>query len=147
METSQQQRLCFAGIVLFLLGLLAGFASPIFLNPRLGLSAHLEGVMNGMFLILIGLIWGRVALGPGARKLTFGLLLWGTFVNWLACILGAVTGASRMTPIAGAGHSAQAWQEGLVAALFGSVGISMLAALVLLGWGLRPELARNRMRP
>lgn len=139
METSQQLRLYFAGIILFLLGLLSGFAGPLFLNPRLGLSAHLEGVMNGMFLILLGLIWRRVALGPTALKATFGLLLWGSYANWLACILGAVTGASRMTPIAGAGHSALAWQELVIAMLFGSVGVSMLTALALLAWGMRPS--------
>ena len=139
MESNQQQRLYFLGAVLFLLGLIAGFCTPAFLNPRLGLSAHLEGVMNGMFLILIGVIWGRVVLSAKAKAWAFGLLLWGSYVNWLACILGAATGASRMTPIAGAGFSAAPWQEQLVGALFGSVGLSMLAALLLLVWELRPK--------
>jgi len=44
------------GILLFLLGLLTGFAVESMKNPRMGLSSHLEGTMNGMFLILIGLI-------------------------------------------------------------------------------------------
>jgi len=34
---------------LFLLGLLTGFVETKFLNPRMVLAAHLEGVMNGHF--------------------------------------------------------------------------------------------------
>ncbi|HUP57470.1 MAG TPA: hydrogenase [Bdellovibrionota bacterium] len=138
MTSRHHDWLCFSGVFLFLLGLLTGFANPIFLNPRLGLSGHLEGVMNGMFLVLVGLIWQRVSLSSGARTWAFWLLLWGSYANWFACILGAVTGASRMTPIAGAGHSAEPWQEMIVSGLFGSVGVAMLAALALLAWGLRP---------
>ena len=46
------------GILLFLLGLLTGFLVPALANPRMGVSAHLEGVMNGSFLVILGLIWG-----------------------------------------------------------------------------------------
>jgi hydroxylaminobenzene mutase len=34
---------------LFLLGLLTGFVEHRFTNMRMGLAAHLEGVMNGTF--------------------------------------------------------------------------------------------------
>lgn len=124
-------------MILFLLGLLAGFVTPAFRNPRLGLSAHLEGVLNGMFLMLVGMLWDRIRLGARARSAAFGLLLWGGYVNWLACVLGGIFGASRLTPIAGAGFSAEPWQEHLVAAMFGSVGLTMLFAVLLLIWGLR----------
>lgn len=49
------RRLLQAGILLFLLGLLTGFLVPFTANPRMGLSSHLEGVMNGMFLVGLGL--------------------------------------------------------------------------------------------
>ena len=45
------------GLVLFLLGLLTGFAIPALKNPRMALSSHLEAVLNGMFLVLLGLLW------------------------------------------------------------------------------------------
>jgi hypothetical protein len=35
--------LCFTGLLLFLLGLLVGFAIPAFASPRLGVSAHTTG--------------------------------------------------------------------------------------------------------
>jgi (hydroxyamino)benzene mutase len=42
------------GRFLFLLGLFTGFAEPHFLNMRMGLAAHLEGVLNGIFLLASG---------------------------------------------------------------------------------------------
>ncbi|OBG65244.1 hypothetical protein A9X05_10165 [Mycobacterium sp. E3298] len=42
------------GLVLFLIGLLTGFAVAALKNPRMALSSHLEAVLNGMFLVLIG---------------------------------------------------------------------------------------------
>jgi (hydroxyamino)benzene mutase len=136
-ESAQRNQLYFFGMILFLLGLLAGFATPAFRNPRLGLSAHLEGVMNGMFLIVVGLIWQKVALSASHKKFAFGLLLWGAYANWTACLLGGIFGASRMTPIAGGSFTAEPWQELLVSGLFASVGLAMLVAILLLAWGLR----------
>ena len=43
------------GILLFFLGLVTGLVVPMLANPRMGLSSHLEGLMNGMFLIILGL--------------------------------------------------------------------------------------------
>ena len=45
---------------LFLLGLLVGFVEQEFTNPRMGLAAHLEGVMNGTFLVALGAIWKEI---------------------------------------------------------------------------------------
>lgn len=42
-----KRRLIWDGIFLFLLGLITGFLEPHFNNMRMGLAAHLEGVMNG----------------------------------------------------------------------------------------------------
>ncbi len=98
--------------------------------------------MNGMFLIVAGLFWDRLALSARALSGAYGLLLWAGYANWLACVLGAAFGASRMTPIAGGAFTALPWQENVVAALFGSVGVTMVAAVVLMAWGLKPGRAR-----
>ncbi|MGH7735765.1 MAG: hydrogenase, partial [Gemmatimonadales bacterium] len=74
--------LCLAGLVLFMLGLLAGFVIPRMRSPRLGLSAHLTAVQGGSFLIAVGLMWPKLALGEAmSRVLANGLwisidLLW-----------------------------------------------------------------------
>jgi membrane associated rhomboid family serine protease len=46
---------CATALLLFLLGLVTGFIVPVMANPRAGLAAHLEGVINGMFLVVVGL--------------------------------------------------------------------------------------------
>ena len=48
------QSLMWQGMCLFLIGLLTGFAEQRFANMRVGLAAHLEGVMNGTFLVALG---------------------------------------------------------------------------------------------
>jgi hydroxylaminobenzene mutase len=101
-------------------------------NQRMGLSSHLEGVMNGMFLMVVGLGWSRLALSPRALSVAYWCLLYGSFANWFFVQLSAVWGTSEMTPIAGAGHVGSAWQESVVTAGLVSVGISMLIAGVLL---------------
>ena len=49
-------RLIALGAALFFLGLLTGLVVPAMTNPRMGVAGHLEGVMNGIFLIAIGAV-------------------------------------------------------------------------------------------
>ena len=124
------------GAVLLLLGLLTGLGIPALGNPRAGLAAHVEGVMNGMLLLLVGAIWAQIQLGPRRRKALQGLLLYGAFANWVGTLLGAALGTSRLTPIAGAGFSGTPAQEAVVWAILISVALSMIAAVGLLLNGL-----------
>lgn len=124
------------GMILFLLGLVAGLATPAVENPRMGLSAHLEGVMNGTFLLALGAVWRHVALGRRAAAAAYGLVLYGTYGNWASVSLGAIFGASRYMPIAGAGHAAAPWQEQLVGFGLITVSIAISAAVCLLVAGL-----------
>jgi len=59
-----KRRLMWHGMFLFLLGLLTGFVETKFVNVRMGLTAHLEGVMNGIFLLALGAAWAEVRLSP-----------------------------------------------------------------------------------
>ena len=59
---ANNRRLMWHGMFLFLLGLITGLVEQRFTNIRMGLSAHLEGVMNGIFLVALGAIWNRVRL-------------------------------------------------------------------------------------
>jgi (hydroxyamino)benzene mutase len=130
------RRLIWHGVLLFLLGLLAGLLEQKFSNPRMGLAAHLEGLMNGTFVVAVGAVWSEVRLPARSIRLTFWTLLCGSYVNVLVTALAATFGTVAMTPLAGAGHHARDWQEALVTAGFISVGISMIAAAALLLWGL-----------
>lgn len=134
-----QRRLVWHGVFLFLLGLLTGLVGEHFANVRMGLSAHLEGVMNGILLIAVGGIWQEVRLPVTSIKAAFWLLLYGAYSNWLVTTLAALFGTGSMTPIAAAGRSAAPWQEALVSVGFVSVALAIIAASVLLLIGLRAK--------
>jgi hydroxylaminobenzene mutase len=127
---------------LFLLGLLTGFVEPRFANVRMGLAAHLEGVMNGIFLLAMGAAWNQVVLAPKVKVTAYWGVLYGTYMNWLVTSLAAVFGTGALSPITAPGRSAQPWQESLVTAGFMSVGIAIVLTSVLVLWGLRGRVAR-----
>lgn len=131
------RRLLWHGLLLFLLGLLTGLVVSMLPNPRMGLSAHLEGVMNGVFVAVLGLAWHRLALPDRAATALFWLVLYGTYANWASTLLAAVFATNRNTPIAGAGFGGLPWQENLVDFGLISVAIAMVSATVLALWGLR----------
>ena len=130
------RRLMWHGVFLFLLGLLAGFVEQKFSNPRMGLAAHLEGLMNGTFVLAVGGAWTAVRLPQRSIRLMFWTLLYGSYINLLVTALAATFGTAAMTPLTGATRPALGWQETLVTVGFISVGISMLVASALLLWGL-----------
>jgi hypothetical protein len=71
-------RLMWHDIFLFLLGLLTGLLVPALHNARMGVSAHLEAVMNGTFLVVLGLIWKEAKLTTKAAPATFAIALYET---------------------------------------------------------------------
>jgi (hydroxyamino)benzene mutase len=101
------RRLAWHGMCLFLLGLLTGFAETNFANLRMGLAAHLEGVMNDTFLVALGAIWTLVKLSPSSKMIAFWLALYGAYINWIVTTLAAIFGTAVLSPITGAGHSGQ----------------------------------------
>jgi (hydroxyamino)benzene mutase len=138
MEGSNR-RLMWHGMCLFLLGLLTGFAEPNFANVRMGLAAHLEGLMNGTFLVALGAIWNEVRLPHTTKTIAFWTALYGTYVNWFVTTLAASFGTAALSPITAVGHSGLPWQESLVMTGFLSVGLTIVASSVLVLWGLRAK--------
>jgi (hydroxyamino)benzene mutase len=137
-----KRRLLWHGMFLFLLGLLTGLVEQNFNNPRMGLAAHLEGVMNGTFLVALGAVWTEVRLSSRLQAAAYWSALYGTYANWGVTTLAAIFGTAAMSPITAAGHSAQPWQEGVVTFGFMSVGIAIIAASILILWGLRREVTQ-----
>src|ERR1700722_4919185 len=136
MEGSNR-RLMWHGMLLFLIGLLTGFAELHFANVRMGLAAHLEGVMNGIFLLALGAGWPEVRLSSSAKVIAFWTALYGTYGNWFVTTLAAVFGTAALSPITGAGHTGLGWQESLVTIGFMSVGLAIVAPAALTLWGFR----------
>jgi hydroxylaminobenzene mutase len=124
-------------MALFLIGLLTGLAEQHFTNVRMGLAAHLEGLMNGTFLLAIGASWSEVKLSSLANVIAYWSLLGGTYGNWAVTTIAAILGTAALSPIVSAGHSAAQWQETFVTAGFIMIGLAIISASILILWGLR----------
>jgi hypothetical protein len=131
-------RLLQAGGLLFLLGLLVGLAVPMLAVPRLGLSTHLLGIMQGTFLLVAGLVWPRLRLTRTASRIGHVLAIYGCLAAWSANLLGAVWGAGNtMLPMSAGAARGSSLQEGAIQALLISAALSLVIAAVLILWGLR----------
>ena len=136
----QGHRLLQAGATLFLLALFVGIAIPAFAVPRLGLSTHLLGITQGIFLLALGLVWPRLALAPAKARAGHGLAVYGCLAPWTANLLAAVWGAgSSMLPMAAGGARGSSLQEAVIRVLLMSGALSLVATMVLVVWGLRRQ--------
>ncbi|MDX1890523.1 hydrogenase [Mycolicibacterium sp. 050158] len=128
------QTLLFAlGLVLFVLGLVTGVVIPALKNPRMGLASHLQGMTNGPFLIVVGLLWPHLVLPHVWQIVTVALLAYGTYANWLATQLAAIWGAGqKFAPAAAGDHVASPIKERLVNFLLVSLAPAMIAASIVL---------------
>jgi len=124
------------GILLFLLGLLTGLAGPKLKNTRMGLASHLQGVMNGMLLIILGLLWPRLGLSHVWLAVTFWLIVYAAFANWVATLLAAAWGAGTLMPIAAGGHKAAPGRERVIGFLLISLSLCVVAACAFILAGL-----------
>jgi len=125
------------GFILILLALLTGILVPSATLPGLALSAHTIGLLGGTLLIAIAAVWEHFDLAGKRKRLLLGSWLFATYGNWLGCVVGAVLGAGRTTPIASAGVTSGTTTETIVLALLGTSGIAALAATTLSLYGLR----------
>ena len=137
-----ERRLLFHGFLLFLLGLGSGLIAYGLENPRMGVSSHLEGVVNGIFLVGLGLAWSRLVLRPRLRFVCFWSALVGSYANWAIPLFSAVVGASQPL-LVGEGHRAEDWQEALLVAspIVGVLPPILCATIAV--WGLRRSAARE----
>lgn len=138
---TQKRQLMWHGVLLFLLGLITGLLEQRFTNVRMGLSAHLEGVMNDILLLALGGEWNEVRLPHPVKVTAYWTALYGTYVNWLVTSIAAAFGTATSSPITSAGHRGQLWQESFVAIGFLTVSIAIIATSVLVLWGLRGTAA------
>ena len=137
-QTQLGNKLIRYGILLFLFGLLTGFLIPAMKNPRMGLSSHLEGTMNGMLLILFGLVLPKVHLTMRALNWSYGLSLFGTFTNWGTTLLAGIWGAgAEMMPFAGGTLSGTAWQEIIIKIGLVTLSLAMITVCGILLYGMR----------
>jgi hydroxylaminobenzene mutase len=127
-----------AGALTLLVSLLGGFAIPRLKNPRMAVGAHVTGVVNGVLLLVLGLIWPLLSLSAP----------WSEVGRWLAAIslpglwfglkLAAAVGAARTAPIAAAGmpNAAGPMAERVAVFFIAVPSLMMVAATIILTFGL-----------
>ena len=125
------------GFFLILLALVSGLFIPAMAVPRLGLSSHTIGILSGILLIALGAIWKQFSLSPKQYQWLYFSWLYSSYVNWLGCLIGAILGAGKTTPVAAAGIVGSEFSESIVAAMLVSVGLVSFFAVSLSLWGLR----------
>jgi hydroxylaminobenzene mutase len=123
------QRLWQAGLALFVFGLAFGFAIKALPNPRAGLSAHLNAVQSGTFLIVMGLLWPRLQLWPRAAA-PIAHAIWISF--WVLEV-GLVLAA--FVPVGAAGGSLKV--ASATATAFGAVVMMLAMGAVIAPFGRR----------
>jgi hydroxylaminobenzene mutase len=132
----RERRLLRHGFALFLLALLSGLVAYGLANPRMGVAAHVEGVVNGIFLMVLGVGWSRLQLSERAAAWAYWAGVVGAYANWAVPLFSAAVGASQ-PKLAGAGFQAAPWAETLlsISPVGGVLAPILCSALVL--WGLR----------
>jgi len=128
-------------LILALLGLVTGLVGPNLALPRLALAAHTIALLGGAWLMSLAAAWPLFELSARSRRWKSAAWLYALYTNWLGCLLGAVFGAGRLTPLAAQGTVGTAASEVLVAALLLS---GSLAAFVAVGLGLAGLRRTNR---
>jgi hydroxylaminobenzene mutase len=137
-RSRQAQHLLQVGVGLFLFAVLLGLAIPRFTVPRIALSAHLIGILQGLFLVIVGLLWTKLDLTSRQLKTTFFLVVYEAIVATLSNLLAAVWGAGdTIIPMAaGTAHGSDA-EELIINIGLRSTAAALIVALALIIWGLR----------
>lgn len=125
------------GFILILLALLTGVLVPAATLPGLALSAHTIGIVGGTLLIAISAVWEHFDLPRRSESMLFWSWLYATYGNWLGCVIGALVGAGRATPIASDGSVTGPAGEATVLVLLITSSIAAVGAIALSLYGLR----------
>lgn len=141
------RRLIRLGVTLILLGLITGLAVQELANPRMALASHVEGVLSGMLLVVMGLVWPRLNLDGAVMRAAFWFLAYGAFANWANPLLAALWAAgSSMMPMAAQGHEGTPSQELIIGFIAVTLTLSLLTGIVLVLLGLRGRDGRVSSR-
>lgn len=138
MSSRQAIWLLRAGIALVLAAALMGLAVSHFTVPRLALSAHLIALLQGIFLVVLGLIWPKLVLTKVQAGIAFGLLTYQAVAAPLSNLFAAAWGAGNsIVPMAAGVAHGSTGQEAIINIGLRSAGAALIVGLLLVLWGLR----------
>ena len=94
--------------------------------------------MQGIFLMVIGVLWPRLRVSRVMARIGIFLAIYGCFVAWMANLSAAIWGAGNsMLPIAAGSAHGTSIQEGMIVIALRSAAVSLIAVSLLILWGLR----------
>ena len=131
---TRPETMIFHGAVVILLGLLAGFPYALVVTGTLASSerawrmAHLEGVLNGLVVIVVAAVWDRLALEGRKRDVLVWALVMMAYGNVVASAIGATFGVRGLAP----GYS---FSNTLVYLLFMAAVVGVVVGLALVAEG------------
>jgi hypothetical protein len=130
MQPDLRDKMVFHGVLVIVIGLLAGFFWTLVLwglmdgSERQWRMAHLEGLLNGLLVLAIAAFTTHFRLSPRWHTRLAWLLILTAYANVLASILGAWWGVRGLTPFFPLTNT-------LVFLLFAVALITVLVALVV----------------
>ena len=145
-QSKAQRQILVHGLALVFVGLVWGLAVPNTPFPRLGLTAHIQLIENGMLLVVQALVLaGLPGLMGRLGTVVLVAAAWTTWPMALSEIANAWWGTGHMLPIAagqaGIAAGGEPWQELVVTLAHVVAALGFIAA-----WGfLLTAVLRRRM--
>jgi hypothetical protein len=103
-DRALRTRMVFHGAAVVLLGMLAGFPYAFVVtgdlpgSERAWRMAHLEGVLNGLLMLAVAGVGGRLALSAGQARVLFWALVVTGYGNVVAAVIGATFAVRGLAP-------------------------------------------------
>jgi hydroxylaminobenzene mutase len=88
----QSQRLLQIGAAVLLYSFFEGFAIPYLGSPRIGLSVHTLSGFEAVLLLVLGLVWPRLAIGRTSARLACWFLVYSALAILAAYTIAAFWG-------------------------------------------------------
>jgi hydroxylaminobenzene mutase len=134
-----RRRLAASGAWLFALGMVTGLWTAAVLTervtvglPRLALAAHLNALLGGMWLVLVGATLDMLHYGAVGRRRLAWVVIVPAWANWLVTLIASVLG------VTGLQYTRDTANNAIAALLQSLVVLPSLVGAFAWAWGLRP---------
>ena len=134
----QGHRMLQLGIWHFVFSAVEGFAIPFLPSPPLGRSVHTLSALQGVMLLVLGLFWPRLRLGPTSARVAYWTYIYSSVATLVPYIMAAVWGAGNTTiPIAAGPARGTPTQERTINVIIYTAAPTFFVSMALVLWGLR----------
>ena len=133
-----RRRLALSGAWLFAIGMVTGLWAALALTervtvglPRLALSAHLNALLGGMWLVLVSATLDLLHYGEVGRRRLAWVVIVPAWANWLVTLLASVLG------VTGLQYTHDTANNAVAALLHSLVVLPSLVGAFAWAWGMR----------